>query len=100
VDALVASDSELSWSTIDYVEMREEKGDTARYYMIQWNGDSCFWWHKDQITCAGPNEAQQRKIVRIARDLNAHAVGDDGERYELRKNLFGQEKLTMIAADV
>jgi hypothetical protein len=100
VDALIASDPELSWSTADYVEMPEEAGGTARFYMIQWNGESCFWWHKDQITCAGPNEAQQRKLVRMARVLNAHAIGDDGERYELRKNLFGRERLTTIAADI
>jgi hypothetical protein len=99
VDALIASDSELSWSTTEYVEMRDESGDSARYYMIQWNGVACFWWYKDQITCAGPNEAQQRKLVQIAFVLNAYAVGDDGERYELRKNIFGREKLITTAVE-
>jgi hypothetical protein len=100
VDALIASDPELSWSTTDYVEMRDESGDSARYYMVQWNGASCFCWHKDQITCAGPSEEQQRKLVQIAFALNAYAVGDDGERYEMRKNIFGREKLITNTADV
>jgi hypothetical protein len=97
-DALVNSDPELAWSTSDFVEMNEQ-GTSVRYFMILWNGEPRFWWHKDQITCSGPNEQQQIKLARMARALGAYAVGDDGERYEVRKNLFGREKLITIAAD-
>jgi hypothetical protein len=96
VDELIASDAELSWSTSDFVEM-EEDGENVRYYMIVWRGESCFWWHKDQITCSHPSEGQQLKLVRIAQALGAYAVGDDDERYELRKGFFGKEKLVTIA---
>ncbi len=99
VDALIASDAELAWSTSDYVEMEEEAGVTTRYYAITWNGVPCFLWQKNQITCSGPDDAQQLKLVKIARALGAYAVGDDGERYELRKNFFGKEKLVMVASD-
>jgi hypothetical protein len=67
--------------------------------MILWQGHPCFWWYKDQLLCSGPNEDQQRKLVEMAKSLNAFAVGDDGERYELRKTLFGKPKVVMVGAD-
>ena len=82
VDALIAADPELAWSTDDYVEMADDAGVTTKYFMITWQGQPCFWWYRDQIQCSGPDEAQQEKLVRIARALNAYAVGDDGEHYE------------------
>ena len=81
VDALIASDPELTWSTADYVEMRDDAGAVTRYYMIIWRGQPCFWWYRDQIQCSGPDEAQQAKLVQMARALDAFAVGDDGETY-------------------
>src|SRR5260370_20229630 len=99
VNALIASDPELEWSTSDYVDMRDDTGAVTRYFMIRWRSASCFWWYRDQIQCSGADESQQLKIAQIARALNAYAVGDDGERYELRKNIFGREKLVVVAPD-
>ena len=95
VDALIASDPELKWSTTDFVDMADD-GVTTRYYMIIWRDSPCFWWYRDQIQCSGPDEAQQLKLAQMARALNAFAVGDDGERYEIKKGFFGKEKLAVI----
>src|SRR5882724_11528258 len=81
VDGLVAQDPELAWSTTDYVDMSDDAGAVTRHWMITWRGKPCFWWYRDQIQCSGPNEAQQAKLVQMARVLNAHTVGDDGEVY-------------------
>jgi hypothetical protein len=99
VDTLIEADPELEWSTSDCVEMADSSGEAVRYFMILWQGHPCFWWYKDQLLCSGPNEDQQRKLVEVARSLNAFAVGDDGERYELRKTLFGKPKVVMVGAD-
>ena len=83
VDALIAADSEMGWSTTDYVDMADEAGVSTRYYMITWRAQPCFWWYRDQIRCSGPDEAQVSKLVQMSRVLHAHAVGDDGEIYPL-----------------
>jgi hypothetical protein len=79
VDTLMASDPELAWSTTDYVDMSDDGGAVTRYWMMTWRGQPCFWWCRDQIQCSGPDEAQQSKLVQMARALNAFVVGDDGE---------------------
>jgi hypothetical protein len=96
VDALVAGDMELEWSTSDYVDMSDDLGSITRYYMIAWKEIPCFWWYRDQILCSGPDDNQIIKLVRLAHALNAHVVGDDGEMYELRKNFLGKEKLIIV----
>jgi hypothetical protein len=96
VDALIAADSELAWSTTDYVDTKDEAGASKRYYMIIWRGSPCFWWYRDQIQCSGPNDAQQLKLAQMARALKAYAVGDDGEWYEIKKGFSGEEKLEVI----
>src|SRR5262245_38867707 len=85
VDALIATDPELAWSTTDYIDMSDDAGAVARYWMITWRGQPCFWWYGDQIQCSGPDDAQLMKLTQLARALNAYAVGDDGERYEIKK---------------
>jgi hypothetical protein len=85
VDALIACDPELAWSTTDYVDMSDDAGAVTRYWMITWRGQPCFWWYRDQIQCSGPNEAQISKLVQMSRVLNAHIVGDDGETYPLEQ---------------
>jgi hypothetical protein len=96
VDALIDGDPELAWSTTDYVDMSDDAGAVTRYWMITWRGQPCFWWYRDQIMCSGPDDAQLMKLAQLARALNAYAVGDDGERYEIRKGFFGKEKLEVI----
>lgn len=96
VDDLIASDGELQWSTTDHVDMQDDAGGTTRYYMICWRGSACFWWYRDRIECSGPTEAQQLKLTKIARALNAFVIGDDGERYESKKTFFGKETVVVI----
>ena len=81
VDALIAADAELEWSTRDYVDMHDDTGAVLRYWMIDWRGRPCFWWYRDQLQCSGPDQAQQFKLTQMARALNAFVVGDDGEIY-------------------
>lgn len=83
VDALIAADPELAWSTTDYVDMADASGVSTRYYMITWRGQPCFWWYRDQIQCSGPDESQISKLVQMSEILHAHVVGDDGEHYPL-----------------
>lgn len=97
VDRLVEFDPELEWSA-DYVDM-QEAGMVLRYWMISWQGSSCFWWYRDQILCSNPDELQTRKLIRIADELNAQVVGDDGEKYVLTQKLFRIPKIKMIPAE-
>lgn len=96
VDDLIANDPELEWSTNDYVDMKDQTGATSRYYMICWRGIPCFWWYRDKIECSDPDEIQQLKLTKIAQALEAFVIGDDGERYESKKNLFGKEKVVVM----
>ena len=99
VDSLIKSDPELRWSLSDFVDMRNESSGTTRYFMILWNDSPCFWWYRDQITCSNPDDYQRSKLAQIASALGAFAVGDDGERYELRKGFLGKHKLIVVAPD-
>jgi hypothetical protein len=96
VDALIAADSELEWSTTDYIDMSDDKGVVTRYFLIKWKGAPVFWWYKDELRCSGPDEAQQFKFAQMARTLGALCVGDDNEQYVLKKGFFGGEKLQII----
>jgi hypothetical protein len=99
VNTLMKSDPELTWSSTDYMDMKDDSGIVTRYYAILWNGEPCFIWYKDQIICAGPSDAQQIKLVQIAQALGAYAIGDDGERYEFRKTFFGKPKIVIVQTD-
>jgi hypothetical protein len=96
IDHLITTDPTLEWSNQDFVDMKSDAGETVRYYMIDWNGVSCFWWYRDQIVCSGADEAQIGKLLSIAVALSASVVGDDGEKYELRKTFFGEEKIVTV----
>ena len=41
IDGLVGADSELEWSTLDYIDMRNEAGSVVRFPMIRWRGLRC-----------------------------------------------------------
>jgi hypothetical protein len=92
VDALIASDPELEWSTTNYVDMADEKGVITRYWMITWDGEACFWWYRDQIQCSSPDEAKISKLVQMARSLDARVLGDDGEIYPLQPDEFSAKR--------
>ena len=93
VDRLIASDDSLAWSTTDYVDMSADDGTVTRYYLICWNGEPAFWWYRSEITCKNPNESQIFKLLAIAEALGAGLLGDDCQRYELGKSLFGKPKV-------
>jgi hypothetical protein len=95
VNRLIESDPELEWSASDYVEMKQEEV-TNRFYMITWNGMSCFWWYEDQVTCATPDDVQVEKLIDIAEKLSAKVVGDDGEHYNLSRSLFGNRRIKIV----
>jgi hypothetical protein len=99
VDTAIANDRELGWAASDYIEIADDGGAITRYSMIAWNGVSCFYWFKDQIICSGPDEQQMVKLCNLAQALNAYVVGDDDERYELRKNFLGTKKLVTLSAE-
>lgn len=35
----------------------------------KWNESPFFWWYRDQLQCANPNEAQQLEFAQMARTL-------------------------------
>jgi hypothetical protein len=53
VDGLIAADAELAWSTTDYVDMKDESGQSTRYFMITWRGQPCFWWYRARSSVPG-----------------------------------------------
>lgn len=53
----------------------------------------CFRWYRDQLLCSGPYELQIVKLVHIAGPLGARVVGNDGERYDIRRFIFGREEV-------
>jgi hypothetical protein len=93
VDALVATDPELEWSSSSWVDMSDNAGVMTRYSLIEWNGKPCFWWYRDQIICSSPREEQQKKLIKIAHALKAFVVGDECELYEIKRNIFGKETI-------
>jgi hypothetical protein len=99
VDAVVAADPELGWSSDDFVEMKDATGVSSRYYMIVWNGQPSFWWYRDQIIASGCDENALPKLIQLSRALGAQVIGDDGERYELRKSFLGKEKVAIVDSD-
>jgi hypothetical protein len=99
VEDLIAGDPELAWSSSDYVDRLDDAGLVTRYYGITWRGETCFFWCVDEITCSRPDYGHIVKLVRIARALNAYAVGDDGERYEIKAGWFGQDILDITSED-
>ena len=73
-----------------------QTGTVARYFFIVWKGQPCFWWYRSQVLCKNPKEPQIAKMVTMARALRAYVVGDDKERYKLRRSLFGRGKVVII----
>jgi len=98
---LVESDPDLEWSASDYVEMKIKdevslRYSTKRQMLIKWREISCFWWHQGEVICKNPTEDQITKMSHMAQTLNAQVIGDDGERYTLRRSLFGREKVEIL----
>jgi hypothetical protein len=93
VDAVIQADSELAWSTTDYIDMRGDDGQVTRFYAILWKMKPCFYWLRSEVQCSGPDEKQIIKLVEIAKKLDAFVVGDEDELYEVKRTIFGGSKL-------
>ncbi len=89
LDRVIAGDPELSWSLEDYVDIADEDGLVARYPLICWRGRPCFWLWRGEVLCSGPEDHQIVRLIQMAESLGARVVGDEGERYEIRKGWFG-----------
>ena len=88
VEQVVLADPELTWSTTDHLN--------GNYDFIQWNGDSCFYWEKDQIIGKSLQEPQIVKLSKIAKALDAQLIGDEDEQYLLQRSFFGRESVKVI----
>lgn len=70
VDALVKADRELSWSTTDYIQMKDKRtGDVVRYFGVIWKGQPSFWWFKSEVISSSPTDPQIAKMVTMAQSL-------------------------------
>jgi hypothetical protein len=96
VAKLIEADPDLEWSVSDYVDMKDETGAAARFPLIAWRGRSCFWWYRDQIICKDPDQDQMAKMIRMGDALKAQVIGDDGEKYVLRRKLFGRVSVQIV----
>jgi hypothetical protein len=95
VNHIIENDPNLEWSRSNFVDMEGSTG-TVRYYMINWNGIPCFWWYRDQVVCASPDERKTKKLVEMAGLLSAHVIGDDVEKYIMQEGLFGGKKIKIL----
>ena len=82
VNQLVDSDSELSWSQSDYIEMLNDKKETVRHYAILWNGQPKFLHVDGEIRCSNPDKKTIAKMREIAKELGAIVQGDEDEVYK------------------
>jgi hypothetical protein len=96
VASLVEADSELKWSSTEYVDSVGDGGEPVRLPFIKWHGTSCFLWDRDQILCKNPDETHIAKMIAMADLLKAKVVGDDGEQYTLRRGILGKKKVKAI----
>jgi hypothetical protein len=93
VEILVEKDSELTWSQKDHADFTDENGVVVSNFAIIWKNNPCFWWYKDQIMCSHARKEQVIKMVQMSKIIGARVVGDDGERYDVKKNIWGQLNL-------
>jgi hypothetical protein len=93
---MIGADPELTWSSSDYADVKGESGAVIRIPAICWRGTPCFWCGTGEIICRNPDDEQIVKLIQIADVLKAHVIGDDGERYVMRRSLFGRGKVQTL----
>jgi hypothetical protein len=96
VDELVKQDKELLWSEKDFISVEDEPGQTIKYFAINWNNNPSFFWYKDQIKCSNAGNDQIIKLIQMSKALGAKLIGDDGEYYQVKKNIFGKPHIITI----
>jgi hypothetical protein len=77
---VVSSDPTLTISTTDYLERKLPDGSIQRLHPVLWN-ERAFWFMDHKIVVKNPEDDVLTKMLEIARRLQAHVVGDDGETY-------------------
>ena len=98
VASLIEADPEMDWSSTEFVDSVGDGGEAVRLPFIKWRGTSYFLWDRNQIICKNPDEKLIAKMIKMADLLQAKVVGDDGERYTLRRSLFGKAKIEIVKA--
>jgi hypothetical protein len=83
--AVVAQDPTLSVNEKDYMDYNTDGGQIRRVHPVVWTEaeeqDNCFWWYDGEVTCKNPYDEWIAKAVRLAKELNAKVMGDEGEEY-------------------
>ncbi len=95
IDELIASDEELAWSDLNFVDYQESTGEVVRLFAVLWQGAPNFIWNGYEIMCHNPNEAQMYKMAAMAKKLKANLVGNDGQKYVVKRKLLGGKKLVV-----
>ncbi len=94
IDAAVAADPELAW--VDPADAIATEGPPSMKRPISWNGKPCFLYSAMWLDCEDPDPATLRKLLHLTATFNGHVFREDGYKIELRKGIFGGEKVVAI----
>jgi len=83
ITALIAADKEMAWSPANSEE-------------ITWRGTPSIRWQGGQLVSTDPDKLLTAKLIRMAGALNANLVGENGEHYVLRRNMWGPERIHKV----
>ncbi len=86
---IVHTDPTLKIDTLSYSNRQTEEGTIERQHPIAWMGhpdqtivSPCFWYEDGEIFRKSLDDPTLKKMIEIARKLNARVIGDDGEEYD------------------
>jgi hypothetical protein len=94
IDAVIAGDLELDW--VNPADAIATEGPPSLKRPISWKGTPRFSYGAMWLECDDPDAACVRKLLHIAAAFNGYVFNDDGERVELRKGMFGGEKVVAV----
>ena len=87
--AVVHADPTLEVDTLSYSDRRTEGGAIERQHPVAWLGhpdqtptNPSFWYEDGEISRKRVDDPIIKKMIEIARKLDARVVGDDGEEYD------------------
>jgi hypothetical protein len=98
IDALLASDPELSWTPGELYDTRDELGRPARCFVLRWREQPCFEYVAGEIRYAGTELRKIAKLVELGKHIDGRVIGDDGERYRRRRILLWETPLIGVEA--
>ena len=91
IDAVVAADPELAW--VNSADAVATEGSPAVKRPISWKGKPCISYCAMWLECEDPDPATLRKLLHLAAAINGHLFREDGYKIELRKGIFGGDKI-------